>query len=109
MNIVEIVNRVTGTNTPFTFDIRYDNKPIIIIILKSTTKEYSFEPLVIEQIDFDFIEEKLEIHYDKIKDDYSDVEKFLGAKTAKQNEVIEEAIIESSHPISDDTEFDLDF
>lgn len=119
MDFIKLVKQVTGKNTPFTIDIRYPNEGqlVAIVILKSTEHDISFEPLVIntEEEEFENIFlPRLEAHYEELKQDITDVEKFLGAKTAKQTKTIKEEVKEAvqrpKHPEEvEDDGFDLDF
>ncbi|MBN2617241.1 MAG: hypothetical protein JXR64_02890 [Spirochaetales bacterium] len=84
---------------------------MVIIILKSLEEDICFEPLIItankNEID-DILPEKLEEHYEKVKNDINDVEKFLGKKTMIQTKIIQEKV-KDTHVSSNDFDIDLDF
>jgi len=106
------INNIIGDKIPFTIDVRYPKgKVTVVLIFKSKINGLSFEPLVLsdteENIDSVF-EAKVREHYDKIKEDYSDVDKFLGAKTAKESAAIEEKV-ETAENQQVTYEEDLDF
>jgi hypothetical protein len=119
MDIIKRINKIIGKSMSFVLDVRCTNEDYynIILTFKSNLEDISFEPLILvgdlASINDIFDGQVLE-HYNKVKEDIISVEKFLGAKTAKQTDAIKKNIKTVSdapkqEQAQNDDGFDLDF
>lgn len=114
MDFIKEIKKIIGDKRDFTFDIRHHEDTVtIIVIIKDSIEGISFEPFIVNgEIKGmeDVFTASLQAHYDMLKPDLEDVEKFLGAKTIKQATTIKKEVDAIKHPEELDSEsFDLEF